>query len=105
MTDLALPAQERFSAKRVRLRERALASDLVQWIVPLGLLAIWQALSRAGVIPPTILPAPSDVLAAGWRMTLTGELPGHIAVSFRRAISGFLLGVIREDERAPDYVI
>jgi sulfonate transport system permease protein len=75
-----------------RMRERALASRLTQWLVPVALLVLWQVLSKAGAIPPTVLPAPSDVLAAGWRMTLSGELPRNIAVSFRRAASGFLLG-------------
>jgi sulfonate transport system permease protein len=85
----ARPAESRWPA---RLKERALASRLTQWLVPVALLTLWQGLSKAGVIPPTVLPAPSDVIAAGWRMTLSGELPHNIAVSFRRAASGFLLG-------------
>ncbi len=35
---------------------------------------------------------PSDVIAAGYRLTLSGELPTNIAVSFKRAIAGFLVG-------------
>jgi sulfonate transport system permease protein len=52
----------------------------------------WQAGSQAGLIPANFLPAPSDILAAGYRLTLNGELPTNIAVSFKRAITGFLVG-------------
>jgi sulfonate transport system permease protein len=62
------------------------------WLVPLGLVALWQVLSVKGWIPDNVLPAPSDVLAAGWRLTLTGELPANIAVSARRAFAGLAVG-------------
>jgi len=69
-----------------------LVQRLLPWAVPVALIVIWQVLSRLGYIKPTVLPAPSEVLAAAWRLTLNGQLPENIAVSFRRAISGFLLG-------------
>jgi sulfonate transport system permease protein len=39
-----------------------------------------------------VLPAPSDVLAAGWRLLKNGELIQNIWVSFWRAIVGFAIG-------------
>ena len=39
----------------------------------------------AGLIPARVLPAPTDVLAAGWKLLLTGELSQNIWVSFWRA--------------------
>ena len=39
-----------------------------------------------------MLPSPYAVIAAGWRLTLTGELPLNIEVSFLRAIAGLLVG-------------
>jgi sulfonate transport system permease protein len=60
--------------------------------VPFALLALWEILSLYGVIPDNVLPAPGAVLAAGWRLTLSGELPTNIAVSARRAFSGFAVG-------------
>lgn len=45
------------------------------WLVPLGLVALWQASSMAGWLPPNVLPAPSAVLEAGWRLTANGALP------------------------------
>ncbi|MCA0400271.1 MAG: ABC transporter permease subunit [Proteobacteria bacterium] len=65
---------------------------LVPWIVPAIIIALWQAGASLGLIKAEFLPAPSEVLAAGYRLTLSGELPENIAISFKRAISGFLVG-------------
>lgn len=68
------------------------AGALTQWLLPLAIIAAWQALSVAGYIPGRVLPAPSDVLAAGWRLLKSGELVQNIWVSFWRAGAGFLIG-------------
>ena len=65
---------------------------LTQWIVPVAILAIWQGLSMIGFIPVRVLPAPTEVLAAGWKLLLNGELVKNIWVSFWRAIVGFAIG-------------
>jgi sulfonate transport system permease protein len=65
---------------------------LTQWALPLGILAAWQALSAAGLIPGRVLPAPTDVIAAGWKLLQSGELLRNIWVSFWRAIVGFAIG-------------
>jgi sulfonate transport system permease protein len=65
---------------------------LTQWALPLGILAAWQALSVAGLIPGRVLPAPTDVIAAGWKLLQSGELLRNIWVSFWRAIVGFAIG-------------
>jgi sulfonate transport system permease protein len=65
---------------------------LTQWILPLGIAALWEVLSLAGVIPARVLPAPTDVLAAGWKLLLTGELVRNIWISFWRATIGFAIG-------------
>jgi sulfonate transport system permease protein len=62
------------------------------WLLPLGLLAVWEAAARLGLLPETILPAPSAVFLAAWRLLLKGELPVHIAVSGARALAGFVVG-------------
>ncbi|HEY0235478.1 MAG TPA: ABC transporter permease subunit [Afipia sp.] len=65
---------------------------LTQWIVPLSIILIWQAASAAGYVPARVLPAPSDVAIAGWKLLLSGELIRNIWVSFWRASVGFLIG-------------
>lgn len=63
-------------------------------VSPLGLLVVWELLSRSGVLDPRFVPPPSVIAGALWRMTQSGELPFHIAVSVRRILIGFLLGSI-----------
>ncbi|UGV28590.1 aliphatic sulfonate ABC transporter permease SsuC [Rhodopseudomonas boonkerdii] len=65
---------------------------LAQWIVPLVILIAWQAASVTGLMPSRVMPAPSDVAVAGWKLLLSGELVQNIWVSFWRASIGFLIG-------------
>jgi sulfonate transport system permease protein len=65
---------------------------LPQWALPLGIVALWETLSLAGAIPARVLPAPTDVLAAGWKLLKTGELRRNIWISFWRATIGFAIG-------------
>jgi len=67
-------------------------NSLAQWVLPLAILAVWQVLSMIGFIPVRVLPAPTEVLAAGWKLLLSGELIKNIWVSFWRAIVGFAIG-------------
>ncbi|MEP9351928.1 aliphatic sulfonate ABC transporter permease SsuC [Xanthobacter sp. KR7-225] len=71
--------------------KRAVA-DGAGWILPALLLLGWEAAARLGEIPPTILPAPSDVAAALWKLTLSGDIFRHIGVSAWRALVGFAIG-------------
>jgi sulfonate transport system permease protein len=65
---------------------------LTQWALPIGIILLWQALSAAGLISSRVLPAPTDVLAAGWKLLKSGELLRNVWVSFWRAIVGFAIG-------------
>jgi sulfonate transport system permease protein len=77
---------------QVRSVAGRLPTNLRQWLLPVGIVALWEVLSVAGAIPPNVLPAPSAVLAAGWRLTISGELPWNVWVSFRRAMVGLAIG-------------
>lgn len=61
---------------------------------PIGLLLVWEALSRTGVADPRFIPPPSVIVAALWKMVQSGELPFHIAVSVRRILIGFVVGSV-----------
>lgn len=61
---------------------------------PMGLLIVWEGLSRVGVLDPRFVPPPSTVLHTLAVMIRTGELPYHVAVSLRRIVLGFLLGAV-----------
>jgi sulfonate transport system permease protein len=62
------------------------------WLIPAALVALWQALCSAGFVSDSVLPSPWAVLAAGWRLTLSGELPRNAGVSLLRALAGLLVG-------------
>jgi sulfonate transport system permease protein len=65
---------------------------LTQWALPVAIIAGWEIASLAGLIPLRVLPAPTDVTTAGWKLVLSGELLNNIWVSFWRAIVGFAIG-------------
>jgi sulfonate transport system permease protein len=65
---------------------------LTQWLVPFLIIAVWQVAVSSGWVPTHILPAPSDVVAAGVRLLKSGELLRNMWVSFWRAMVGFVIG-------------
>jgi sulfonate transport system permease protein len=65
---------------------------LIQWLMPLLIVLAWQAAVSMGWLSTRILPAPSDVVEAGWRLLRSGELARNMWVSFWRAMVGFAIG-------------
>ncbi len=53
------------------------------------LLLLWGLLSKLELINDYLIPSPEKVLREGWRLTLSGSLPHHIAVSLRRVFIGY----------------
>ena len=95
MTDTTSPPLEfvaRIAAPGLAPRLRALGARSVGWLLPAALVFVWQVASSLGLIANTIMPSPAAVLAAGWRLTLSGELPMNMAVSFLRALAGLVGG-------------
>ncbi|HYH08479.1 MAG TPA: ABC transporter permease [Thermoanaerobaculia bacterium] len=61
-------------------------------LVPVLAIAIWEALARAEVVNPLVLPAPSQVLARWLEYARGGELHRDAFSSVYRVIVGFLIG-------------
>ena len=80
------------SLPRVRSLRWPRADGLVQWVVPLTIVVVWQAACASGFVSARVLPAPTDVASAGWKLLQSGELARNIWVSFWRASIGFLIG-------------
>jgi len=80
------------SFSRIRSVKLPSADGLIPWLVPLAIVLIWQLASVTGFVPARVLPAPSDVVLAGWKLLLSGELVRNMWVSFWRAGVGFLIG-------------
>jgi len=60
----------------------------------LMVMAVWQTAAMSGVLPKSVLPPLSDVVAALVDMLRTGEIVSHTLASFARAGAGFLIAVI-----------
>ena len=71
---------------------KRILNDNVGWVLPILILAGWEAASRLGIMSENVLPAPSAVAEAFWRLLLTGELITNIGVSTLRALAGFVVG-------------
>lgn len=79
-----------------RLQFAAILRDfgqrLLPWVVPVGLIALWQIASSLGWLSTRVLPAPSEVIKAGWALSVSGELWTHVKVSAWRALAGLAIG-------------
>jgi sulfonate transport system permease protein len=62
------------------------------WIVPAVVLLLWQAASQLGLLQDQVMPAPTAVAMAFWRVARSGELLRDIEISTWRAFSGFVVG-------------
>ena len=61
---------------------------------PLAILVLWQLLSVSGLLPPRILASPVQILAAGAKLTASGELVIGLGVSFLRVAVGFSIALV-----------
>ncbi|MBQ1070520.1 MULTISPECIES: ABC transporter permease [Micromonospora] len=74
-------------------RSRARASR--RWrraVSPFVLVLGWEVAARTGLLAAEKLPAPSAVLATGWRLASDGTLGVHLLDSLTRAALGLLIG-------------
>lgn len=62
------------------------------WLIPALLIAVWQLAAMAGLLSARVLPAPTEVAAAGWDLARTGTLLTNIEISAWRAMLGFVVG-------------
>ncbi|MFO1039701.1 MAG: aliphatic sulfonate ABC transporter permease SsuC [Geminicoccaceae bacterium] len=75
------------------MRSAAATLDrLIPWLVPILLLILWEAASRAGLFSARLLPAPSAVAVAFWEALASGTLLHHVGISTQRAVLGLLIG-------------
>lgn len=68
------------------------SSRLTPWLIPIGLIALWSAASATGRLPEHVFPSPWAIATAARDKLVDGTLVENIAVSFRRALAGFLVG-------------
>ena len=64
------------------------------WIAPIAMVGLWEISSRSGLVPSTLLPAPSEVVQAGAYAIARGSLLTHLGVSALRAFAGLFVGAL-----------
>lgn len=69
-------------------------SQMRRAAVPVAIVVIWQLASSSNLISQVSFPAPLSIISSFWSLTVSGELPQHLAVSFARAFSGLAIGVL-----------
>lgn len=64
------------------------------WLLPLTLVALWELISRLGLVAPNLLPAPTTVLQTILDMARSGDLFRHIGITLYRVALGFVIGTL-----------
>lgn len=72
-----------------KARERFL-----QFLSPIGLLAVWQIMVMSGIWDARFVPAPSSIFVRFYEMILNGQLWHHVSITLYRVSLGFTLGVV-----------
>lgn len=75
-----------------KARRAGLPNWLYGWVLPVVVLALWEAASALGLVSDSALPAPSKIAKAFWQLCLNGDMAEHVSSSAIRAGGGFLLG-------------
>ena len=88
VADIARPSQ----SPRSGVRSAIWRSLALPWLLPVGLLLVWQFLSATGIVSTAIVPAPSDIWDAARQLAERGELQHDILDSLRRVAIGFSVG-------------
>src|SRR5690625_2220128 len=87
--NVAQASLARTLASHRRTRRLVLFTPVVLGAV---VLLVWEAVSRAGLVSPFFLPAPTAVAARLWAGLTTGELLGYTWVTLVEALLGSALG-------------
>src|SRR5512146_1586693 len=64
------------------------------WLLPIAIVALWELVSRLGLVAPNLLPAPTTVLQTILDMARTGDLFRHIGITLYRVALGFVIGTL-----------
>jgi sulfonate transport system permease protein len=84
------------AARRRRLRGIRLRSPLGIYTTPLLLLVAWEVLSSTGMLSPTTVASPSQVVSAATHLWSHGEpstLRADLGISLMRALTGLAIGL------------
>ncbi len=72
----------------------AIGRFLARWYSIFVLLALYELLTRFGLVPSRVVPSLALVADQLWRNLLNGDIPYHAGVTLYRAFLGFALAVV-----------
>ena len=68
--------------------------NYVSVIGVLGLLVLWQIVSKSGLVNEFTLPAPTTVLSTAWELISSGLLWPEVSASLYRIVMGYAIGCV-----------
>jgi NitT/TauT family transport system permease protein len=91
-----LPRERPVPARAARRRglSPGARDRLLAVLSPIALLALWELLSRAGVLDERFFPAPTSIASTFVDLAKSGELWSNTWVSVRRVLFGLVLGAV-----------
>lgn len=92
MTAAAVAKKKSVGTAKSRRRTKARNERLISVAVPIGLLLVWELLSRAGIIDARFFPAPSSIVSTGVELVRSGVLWESTWISLRRLLLAMLIG-------------
>ena len=97
MTDSAVsdtPALPTAEAKPARRRTPLWKTRWLGVALIVVLLLLWEAAAATGTMPSLSFPRMSEILAAWWRLMISGELPRELGDSLWRMFAGYFIGIL-----------
>lgn len=64
----------------------------LRWISPLVLFAVWELMTRVGVLDRRFFPPPSEIVESAIAMIANGQLFGSIVASLQRLVISYAIG-------------
>ena len=92
MTDVSTDQVPLTERKQKSMSQRRLLARAASVVILVSGLLIWEALSRAGVLPEIILPAPTEIIGAAGSILTSSFLYPHLWSSVSAAVIGFFAG-------------
>ncbi|MBB5575651.1 ABC transporter permease subunit [Rhizobium paranaense] len=80
------------AGERRRIDFKELGSALAPFALPIVLLIAWEIAASTGLVNARLMPAPTKIAAAFWRLLLDGSLLHHTLASTQRAFIGLVIG-------------
>ena len=87
----APPARSAAPARRARRRG---ARKLAGWLLPLGVVLVWELLARLGLVPAHWFPAPTRIYETLSTLGASGLLFKHVGATLLRVCLGFVGGAL-----------